>query len=186
MAKSSPSTETFVALLRGINVGGKNKLPMVDLLAMFTECGCTNAQHYIQSGNVIFRARPNAAARACEQVTVSIAKRFGYDVPLVLRRADEIADVVRNNPFDSGDVDVLHVMFLADPPSRERLASLDAQRSPPDSFRHRGREIYLRLPNGAGRTKFTNGYFDSKLATTSTQRNWRTVLKLVELATAAS
>jgi uncharacterized protein (DUF1697 family) len=72
-------------------------------------------------------------------------------------------------------------MFLADRPSPARVATLDPKRSPPDEFEVRGREIYLRCPNGVGRTKLSNSYFDAKLATTSTMRNWRTVVKLVEM-----
>jgi uncharacterized protein (DUF1697 family) len=91
---------------------------------------------------------------------------------------------VRGNPFlEAGaDIGTLHVAILADAPAAAKVKALDPDRSPPDAFAVRGREIYLQCPNGYGRTKLTNAYFDSKLATTSTVRNWRTVLKLVELA----
>jgi uncharacterized protein (DUF1697 family) len=100
-----------------------------------------------------------------------------------VRTADELRAVAQGNPFldEGADADTLHVAFLADRPRSDRVAALDANRSPGDSFVVRGSEIYLRLPNGVARTKLTNAYFDSKLSTISTARNWRTVLKLLEL-----
>jgi uncharacterized protein (DUF1697 family) len=94
-----------------------------------------------------------------------------------------VGAVVAGHPFPAAEADeqTLHVMFLADPPNPRRVAELDSERSPPDEFVVRGREIYLRLPNGAGRSKLTNADFDTKLATITTVRNWRTVSRLLEL-----
>jgi uncharacterized protein (DUF1697 family) len=102
---------------------------------------------------------------------------------VVLRTADELKKVISSNPFLKGGVaeKELHVMFLAGVPDAVRVRSLDPDRSPPDTYQVHRREIYLRLPNGAGRSKLSNQYFDSKLATVSTARNWRTVTTLVEL-----
>ncbi len=174
---------TYLALLRGINVGGKNKLPMKDLVDLFVEAGCDDVRTYIQSGNVIFGAAPDLAARLPGLVAARIAERFGYRTPVVLRTADQLRDVVANNPFLAAGAaeDELHVMFLADRPDPRRVADLDPDRFPPDAFVVRGQEVYLRLPHGAARTKLTNDYFDAKLATTSTGRNWRTVTTLAAL-----
>jgi uncharacterized protein (DUF1697 family) len=105
-----------------------------------------------------------------------------------MRTADELERVTRANPFLGPKVDLaaLHVAFLADEPSRAHAAALDPERSPPDRFALVGREIYLHCPGGMARTKLTNQYFDSKLATTSTMRNWNTVLKLLELSQPSS
>jgi len=175
---------TYLGLLRGINVGGKHKLPMKDLIEIFVWAGCVDVRTYIQSGNVIFRAAPEERARLPGLITTAIAKRFGYSVPVVLRTADEIAGVLSDNPLLISGVsaDELHVLFLADLPAGRCVEDLDPGRSPPDEFAVRGREVYLRLPNGVARSKLTNAYFDSKLATTSTGRNWRTVTKLFELS----
>ena len=175
---------THVALLRGINVGGRNRLPMKDLTTIFNDAGCADVTTYIQSGNVIFQASDELAARIPVLITDSIASRFDLRVPVVTRSAAELNQVVTNNPFldIESDFTKLHVAFLADHPCSAESASLDPERSPPDTFQMRGREIYLHLPNGAARTKLTNAYFDSKLGTTSTARNWKTVLKLNELA----
>jgi uncharacterized protein (DUF1697 family) len=174
---------TYLALLRGVNVGGKNKLPMQDLITLFGEAGCHEVRTYIQSGNVIFRADPAIAASLPGIVTARIAERFGLRVPVLLRTAAEMAEVVRHNPFLAAETaeETLHVLFLATQPNARSVDELDPDRSPPDAFSVRGREIYLRLPNGVARTKLSTDYFDAKLATTSTGRNWRTVTTLLAL-----
>jgi uncharacterized protein (DUF1697 family) len=100
-----------------------------------------------------------------------------------VRTAKELADVVANNPFLKAGAPEkeLHVMFLADAPSASRIETLDPARSPGDEFAVRGREIYLRLPNGTARSKLTNAYVDAKLGTVSTARNWRTVTTLLAM-----
>jgi uncharacterized protein (DUF1697 family) len=182
-SKRSRPVGTYVALLRGINVGGKNKVSMRELVTMFTGVGCTDVRTYIQSGNVVFGATTHIADRLPDLAERAIARRFGHRIPIVLRTADELAAVVANNPFIQPgiDTDALQVMFLADQPSAHSVEGLDSNRSPPDSFAVHGREIYLQCPNGFAQTKLTNAYFDTKLATTSTGRNWRTVMKLLEL-----
>jgi uncharacterized protein (DUF1697 family) len=178
------AASSHVALLRGINVGGKNKLPMKELAAIFTDAGASDVLTYIQSGNVVFRASAALARRLPAVVATAISKRFGFEVPVLMRTAGELRKVASENPFlrAGADVGMLHVAFLTSKPGTAQVDSLDADRSSPDEFELRGREIYLYCPNGIARTKLTNAYFDSKLATTSTVRNWKTVLKLVELS----
>jgi uncharacterized protein (DUF1697 family) len=174
---------TYVALLRGVNVGGKNKLPMKDLAAMFVDVGCSEVRTFIQSGNVVFKSPAGLAAKVAALVAAEITRRFGYNTPVVLRTTNQLADALANNPFVplGATEDSLHVMFLADLPTAAAVAALDPERSPGDTYTVRGRDIYLRLHNGAGKSKLTNAYFDSKLATVSTARNWRTVNKLLEM-----
>lgn len=170
----------YAVLLRGINVGGKNKLPMKNLAELFAAVGCRSVETYIQSGNVVFDASSSVARQAPQAIGEAIEQRFGYRVPLILRSGRELAQVVAENPFLRQGVaeKELHVYFLADRPAE---AELDAKRSAPDEFILCGREIYLRLPNGMGRSKLTNAYFDSKLKTVSTGRNWATVLRLAAM-----
>jgi uncharacterized protein (DUF1697 family) len=179
--KALPS---HVALLRGINVGGKNKLAMKDLVAIFVAAGCVDVQTYIQSGNVVFKASTAVAKRLPSAVSAALLDLAGYRIPVVIRTVDELESVSQNNPFLKAgrESDTLHVAFLADLPAPARVAAIDPKRSPPDELDLRGREIYLRLPNGVAPSKLTNAYFDATLGTTSTLRNWRTVLKLLELA----
>lgn len=176
----------YVALLRGVNVGGKNKLPMRDLTAMFVKAGCQDVRTYIQSGNAVFSSQPELAKKVPHLISEAIAKKFGFRAPVVLRTAKDLQGVVDGNPFlkPAADPKALFVGFLADRPDPRRVAALDPKRSPGDSFEVLGREIYFCLPNGFARTKLTNAYFDSGLATISTFRNWRTVLTLLEMVQA--
>lgn len=183
----SSGTGVSVALLRGINVGGKNRLPMKELAALFVEAGCDDVRTYIQSGNVVFRTGPAGGVEISSIISASILDRFGYQVPVITRTAREFQEIVQANPFvEAGaEADKLHVMFLAELPDGAQVETLDRQRSPGDEFAVRGREVYLHCPNGVARSKLTNSYFDSRLSTTSTSRNWRTVRKLLELAAGA-
>ena len=174
----------YALLLRGVNVGGRNRLPMVVLAAALRDAGCLAVRTYIQSGNAIFRATASDARDAASAVAATVAEHTGRSVPVILRTREELARAVRDNPFpDAGrDHRTLHVGFSGIRPAPERIAALDPDRSPPDEFAVVGREIYLHLPNGMARTKLSNAYFDSVLGTTTTFRNWRTVLKLLEMA----
>lgn len=175
--------DTYVALLRGINVGGKNLLPMEQLRRTFEALGCQKVRTYIQSGNVIFTANTAIGRRVPESVNQAIRSETGLDVPVIVRSAEELAQAVRSNPFRSGDAAprTLHIAFLAKAPSIAEVAALDPNRSPPDQFKVVGREVYLWLLNGVARTRITNAYLDSKLRTVSTVRGCATLDKLVEL-----
>ena len=176
-----------IAFLRGINVGGRNRLPMRDLTAMVVDAGCSNVRTYIQSGNVLYQPGTALGDDIPSAISSSILSRFGYRIPVIARTAQELREIVRANPFvkSGADTDKLHVVFLAELPDGEHVGALDPDRSPPDEFAVRGREIYLHCPNGLARSKLTNSYFDSRLSTISTMRNWKTVRKLLELAAGA-
>jgi uncharacterized protein (DUF1697 family) len=174
---------TYVALLRGVNVGGKNKLPMADLRPIFADVGCADVQTYIQSGNVVFSAALGAEMKIRSAVAKRINERFGLQVPVVMRTGEEFRQVATSNPFlkSGATAAFLYVAFLADAPETRCIKNLDPDRSPGDAFRVIAREIYLHLPNGVARSRLTNDYFDSKLGTISTVRNWRTVFNLAEM-----
>ncbi len=107
-----------LALLRGINVGGKNKLPMRDLSALFVEAGCENVRTFIQSGNVVFTAKPRVSKNLGNAISSAIEQRFGLRVPVLLRTAEQLRDVISNNPYHRAGKheDYMHVVFLADLP----------------------------------------------------------------------
>lgn len=173
--------QTAVALLRGINVGGKNLLPMKALTDIFVSIGCTDVKTYIQSGNILFQsAQIDTVASAAQR---QIEVQFGLKIPVVLRTAEEIGIAIAVNPFLKRAVGeaLLHVMFLQHQPTPQQIASLDSNRSAPDEFIVIGKQLYLYLPNGAGKTRLTNAYFDAKLKTIGTQRNWRTLRTLAGL-----
>ncbi|MCU1429002.1 MAG: hypothetical protein JWL83_3002 [Actinomycetia bacterium] len=170
----------YVGLLRGINVGGKNKVPMAELRSIFEQLGCADVQTYIQSGNVVFTS---GTSLTNTQVEAAIAETFGLDITVVLRTASALAKVVKANPFPHGDPRTLHVGFMTRAPSKTAVAQLesDNERFLPEEFAVRGTELYLFLPNGMGQTKLP-AYLDRKLKIPTTVRNWRTVNKLAELA----
>jgi uncharacterized protein (DUF1697 family) len=178
------SDDAYVALLRGVNVGGKNLLPMQDLTSLFLDAGCRDVRTFLQSGNVLFRAGSGDADRRIERVESAIRAKFGFAAPIILRRVRDLERVERNNPYRQSGADpkALHVVFLREQPSAAAVAALDPNRSVPDSFVIEDREIYLRLSKGVAGTRLTNQYFDSVLKTVSTVRGWSTVLKLLTLA----
>lgn len=184
MPKTEPGS--YVALLRAINVSGRNKLPMAELVRLFAEAGCEDVRTYIQSGNVAFEARASIAEGLPALIAGRIAECFGFRVPVVVRSRDELADAIRRNPYaaECAEPTTVHVVFLAEAPAADRVAALDPDRSPPDTFVVSGREIYLHLPQGAGESKLTIDWFEKKLGTTGTARNWRTVEKLLAMADA--
>jgi uncharacterized protein (DUF1697 family) len=183
LSRPPPTPKRYVALFRGLSLG-KKQLPMGDLVAMFVRQGCKDVRHYIRSGNVVFGASPELAEKIPTTIALAIQAEFGFESPVVLRTVEEMSAVVRKHPLQATGVDekVLHVGFLSSRPAPAKVATLDASRSPPDTFVVRGREIYLRLPNGVAKSRLTNAYFDSKLGIVSTFRNWRTVLTLAQMA----
>jgi len=174
---------THVALLRAINVGGRNSLPMKTLALMFEELGCKNVRTYIQSGNVVFDASDALARRVPKAIHAAIEQQCGFSVPVVTRSQVELDKVANGHAFAKRvkDTKLLHVAFLAEIPSADRIALLDPKRSPPDELKVIGRDIHLLMPKGVGSSKLTNVYFDAKLATVSTLRNFATIQKLCEM-----
>lgn len=183
MAASTRTSHLHVALLRGINVGGKHKLPMTQLVALFEAEGCTRVETLIQSGNVVFAATAKLAATLPRSLPRALQAHCGFDVPVVLRTAAEFRAAAAEHPLAAKDVDAksLHVAFLRDPPTAAARAKLDPDRSPGDAFVVKGREVYLALGNGVAKTKLTNAWLDRELDTVSTLRNWATIGKLVDM-----
>jgi uncharacterized protein (DUF1697 family) len=175
---------TFVALLRGINVGGKTLIKMPELKSLLAEMGFEDVTTYIQSGNVVFKSSTGDPGKLAAAIEERIAETFGLDVTVLIRTPAELTEIAIHNPFEGREADVtkLHVVFLGDRPASNAVAELDPDRSPPDEFAVRGREIYLHLPNGAGRSKLTVDYFEKRLGLRATARNWKTLTKLIELA----
>jgi uncharacterized protein (DUF1697 family) len=176
--------KTLVALLRGINVGGKTKVPMAKLASTLSSLGFEDVRTYIQSGNVVFRSRAAGTPRLAARTERRIRDELGIDVAVLLRTPAELAKVVKSNPFlrAGADPSKLHVVFMDSVPARKAVAGLAPARSAPDEFELRGREIYLHLPNGFGRSKLTIDYFERRLGVRATARNWNTVNKLIALS----
>jgi uncharacterized protein (DUF1697 family) len=176
-----PATKTYVALLRGINVGGKSLVSMAELRTLFTSLGFEDVQTYVQSGNVVFTAR-STADRLAVKIEREIAAALDVKPAVILRTPAELGRVAQGNPYPRADTSKLHVVFLDHAPTRRAVAKLDPDRSPGDELTVKRREIYLHLPNGAGRSKLTLDYLERVLGVRGTQRNWKTLLELIELS----
>lgn len=191
----------FVALLRGINVGGARKLPMAELRALFEAAGAREVRSYIQSGNVVFETSEgggggsrrrdedlvrSAAESVAAHVAATLAKRFGGAVPAVLRSAAELDAAIEAMPFDvtSDEPKFFSIGFLDGTPAPKHVAALDPQRSPPDRFEVRGRELYLHYPDGSAGSKLSHAWFAKELGIACTVRNWNTVRRLQEMCRA--
>jgi uncharacterized protein (DUF1697 family) len=177
---------TYIALLRGINVGGRAKVSMNELRELFAELGYEDAKTYIQSGNVVFRAPLRSPARAASDIAARIGKDLGVRCSVLLRTDRDLAALLRGNPYagSKADPSQLHVTFLDAAPGPKKAAELAVPHGESVEFTVAGREIYLRYPDGYGRTKFNNTYIEKRLGVVATTRNWNTVTKLHELALA--
>jgi uncharacterized protein (DUF1697 family) len=174
----------YVALLRAVNVGGRNSVSMPKLREALTDRGLEDVSTVLQSGNVLFSSLKSEAA-VTKLVQETMAESFGIESAVLVRTAAELKAVVARNPFvrrgETRDPKTLHVAFVEKAPSKAAVAKLDPDRSPPDAFDVRGREVYLSYPNGSGRTKLNLSYLERVLGVEGTARNWRTVQRLAEL-----
>ncbi len=173
----SPDT---VAFLRGINVGGRNRVPMADLRSLFADLGYPDATTLVQSGNVVFGARGTELPALEARLEREFAASFGFASRFVLRARDELAEVASGNPFPDAEAEPakLHVVFLGETPAAEAVAALVP--SPPDAFVVDGRHVYVHYPAGAGRSKLK-----LDLGVAATARNWNTVTRVLELMRSA-
>ena len=178
-----PASTRYVALLRGINLGARNKLAMGDLRALVESLGGTDVETYVQSGNVAFGSTASAG-RLETALAEKLRTVHTLEVPVLVRSSAELDELAKRNPFlrTGADATSLHVTFLAGKPKRALVEALDPVTSAPDELRVVGREVYLLCPNGYGRSKLSNAFFEKRLGEVATTRNWRTVLALAELA----
>jgi uncharacterized protein (DUF1697 family) len=177
------ASRSYVALLRGVNLGPRNRIAMTDLRRLVEELGAEDVTTYLQSGNVVFRSR-TGAAQLGPRLEKSLGRALGLEVTVVVKTGAQLAKICERNPFSVGRTDpkTLHVTFLAEAPARSRVRELSGRRFAPDRFEVTGHEVYLHCPNGYGRSKLSNDLFERALDVRATTRNWRTVRALAELA----
>lgn len=183
-----PGTSRYVALVRGINVGGRNKLPMNDLRLALADLGHTDVETYLQSGNALFTAPSTDTTSLGEQIERQLVSRLGLDVKVLVRTPGDLADVVAHNLFPEATAEPtkLHVAFLSGLNDPGQLAELDPSSFEPDQFGAWEQAIYLWYPNGSGRSKLTGAVLERRLGLTATARNWNTVVKLLERSSAGT
>lgn len=172
--------KTYVALFRGINVGGTGILPMKDLAGILEGMGFVDVHTYIQSGNAVFRSAPLKVDEAVRGIRAKILETYGLSPAVLLLGAEELRNAAANNPFDAADGKALHFFFLEAPPGTPDLAGLAAVRAETEQFALRGKVFYLYAPDGIGRSRLA-ARVEQSLGVPTTARNWNTVRRLLAM-----
>lgn len=175
---------TYIALLRGINVGGNKIIKMLDLKAMFQTLGFENVRTYIQSGNVVFESDEGSESLLTGVIERKIHEVFGFEVSVIIRTLAEMENVIANDPFqlsEPEDFKRWYVTFLPAEPSAEALDKLRTYENGPDKVRFVGREMYILYEVSVSQSPLFKVPFDRILGMTITARNWNTVNKLVTM-----
>jgi uncharacterized protein (DUF1697 family) len=176
---------TWIALFRGINVGGNNLLPMSQLKVLLGKLGASDVKTYIQSGNVVFRHADAEASILALRITRAVEKAFGFAPRVLLLTREQLEQAVAANPFRQADTDParVHVMFLAATPERPDLAALEKVKAASEAFVLSDSCCYLHTPDGLAKSKLAERA-ERLLGVAATARNWRTVGKLLQLVLA--
>jgi len=177
--------QTYIAILRGINVSGHKLIKMDALRKLFDTMDFKNTKTYIQSGNVVFQGKQAKAQDLEKKIANSILKEFGFEVPVLVKEVTELEVVLKNNPFINKrkeDITKLHVTFLSAEPEKALVEKIKEGNYAADEFIVIGKTVYLFCPNGYGNTKLSNTFFENKLKLTATTRNWKTINELVSVA----
>ena len=178
--------KTYITLLRGINVSGQKKIKMDELQILFEKLDLSEVETYIQSGNVVFQSDGSDQHKLIGLIKDEILETFGFDVEVIVLNAQEIRDVLDNNPFlkdPSKDIEKFYVSFLNGDPLSEQIEKLKTYNYSPEEYYLSKTTIYFYAANGYGRAKMNNNFFESKLKVFATTRNWKTVNKLVDMST---
>jgi len=177
---------TYIALLRGINVSGHNKIKMTDLKQLFLNLGFQNIRTYIQSGNVLFQSDEKDISSFEKSIKTAIKKKFEYDIKVLVITKKIIQTAFTSNPFlknKTSDITKLCVTFLSENPNTDGLQQLEeVANKGEDEFKMKDKFLYLHCPTSFAKTKLTNNLIERKLKVDATSRNWKTITKLAELS----
>jgi uncharacterized protein (DUF1697 family) len=179
-------TNTYIALLRGINVSGQNAIPMSALRDSMARLGFHNVQTYLQSGNIVFQVPPTDETTLSTSIMAEISKEFGHKVPVLVLSAQTLASIANASPLRPkvGDDEALfHCTFLFQPVTPTAFQALQLPAAAGERAVLHDNTVLLHCPQGYGRTKLNNSYLERALGVTATTRNWRTVLALQALCT---
>jgi uncharacterized protein (DUF1697 family) len=176
---------TWIALLRGINLGSHNKVAMGDLRHLAEHIGLADPETYVRSGNLVVES-DLSESEVAGLLEGSIEDRFGLQIPIICRSGGELARVASSHPFSGLGLEdrMLHVAFLDREPGQDASSLIDAAKYEPDRLELDGREVYLAYPNGSGRSKLNHSLLEQRLEVSATARNWRTVSTLAEMVAA--
>ena len=177
----------YISILRGINVGGKRKILMADLRALYQSLGFENIITYIQSGNIIFASKQKNKNNAfTKKIKDAIFEKYGFDVPVIMRSMEELKSIVENHPFEKKkgvQIENLCLTFLSEVPTEENLAKINTYDYSPDLFQVIEDNAFIFIQGKYHQSKLTNNFFEKQLLVSATTRNWKTVIKLLELST---
>lgn len=176
---------TYIALLRGINVSGHNKIKMADLQKLFIQIGQSNVLTYIQSGNVIFSSKEIDISKLEQTIIHEIEKQFNYIIKVLVLKKNELDAIYSFNAFPNIpelNFKKVGVTFLQEKPTEEGIEKVKSLAAADEKLIFNEKSLYLYCPNGFGRTKLSNNNIEAKLKIAATSRNWNTIAKLVELS----
>ena len=175
--------ESYIAMLRGVNVSGQKKIKMADFKNHLQELNFSDVQTYIQSGNAVFKYKKNTPKVLENKIAKKILEEYGFELIVIVKTPNELKDVIKNNPFKKDkDLNRLYVTFLSDVPTSDNLENLKGIDHSPEEYVLKGKTIYFYSPHGYGKAKMNNNFFEHKLKVAATTRNWKTVNKLAEMA----
>ena len=177
--------KTWISILRGINVAGRNPIKMNALREIFIQLGFSDVQSYIQSGNLIFKSDVTDSESIEKAISEQILKTFGFVVPVLVMQREELRNTIKNNPYlndSSKDPAYLHITFLSVQPDKEFIDKISSGNYKPDEYYFGEKAIYLYCPIGYGNTKLSNTFFEKKLKITATTRNLKTANELLAIA----
>jgi len=175
----------YISLLRGINVNGQKRIQMQELSNLYALLGFEKIITYIQSGNVVFTSKLKNKIKIAGLIENGIKEKFGFPVSVFVMEKEELQKASEGNPFlkikgiDSGK---LHITFLSEIPHKDNIKKIVTCKDDNDKMVIAGKDVYLFCPNGYGRTRLTNSFFEKKLKAQATTRNWKTIIALLELA----
>lgn len=176
---------TYIILLRGINVSGQKKIKMSDLRTMLQKLDFSAISTYIQSGNIVLKSDTTSPKEISQKIKEGIYATFGYDVPVLVNTIYELKEIIKQTPFEEDnelETKKWYYVLLQEVPNTELASKLQQDQFPNEQFIISGKCVYLSCGQGYGNTKCNNNYFEKKLKVSATTRNYRTMLKLLEMA----
>jgi len=177
--------QTYIAILRGINVSGKNTIKMEALKILCLNIGLQEVKMYIQSGNIVFKSKEKKIINLAELISQNISNTFNFNVPVIVIKKEELKAIIENNPYIKDidkDPSFIHYTFLADIPKPENIQLLTTLPNTTDEFIIIEKAVYVYCPNGYGNTKLNNTFFEKKLQVAATTRNLKTTNQLLNMA----
>ena len=177
--------ETYISILRGINVSGQKLIKMDALQKLYKNLGFNDVTTYVQSGNVIFTCENIEQKKLEQKISRQIEDDFGFNIPIIVLTIDDLKQIIDNSPFskDSNkEQTYLHVTFLSSVPENYDKESIETKKQGGEEVAFTNKAIYLYCPNGYGKTKLNNNFIEAKLKVVTTTRNWKTTNELLRIA----